>query len=91
VAGNWGKPRFTVSSKTAAVLLTLATGGEPTLSTLAHHTRLPVYPSTRLPVYPSTRLPVSTVYRPLHDLSATVRLGVLENGKIAYVEQRSRT
>jgi DNA-binding IclR family transcriptional regulator len=52
VAGNSGKPGLTVSGKTAAILLALTTGGEPSLSTLAHH----------------TRSPVSTVYRLLHDL-----------------------
>jgi hypothetical protein len=39
VAGNSGKPGLTVSGKTAAILLALTTGGEPSLSTLAHHTR----------------------------------------------------
>ena len=59
MAGNSGKPGLTVSGKTAAILLALTTGGEPGLSTLAHH----------------TRLPVSTVYRLLHDLAASAGCG----------------
>jgi DNA-binding IclR family transcriptional regulator len=117
MAGNSGRPGLKVSSKTAAILLALTTGGEHTLSALAAH----------------TRLPVSTVYRLLHDLASspigertagryrpgrtlrglaltpdpptldirgplalqdlatalqlTVRLGVLKNGDIAYIEK----
>jgi DNA-binding MarR family transcriptional regulator len=56
---NSGKPGLTVSGKTAAILLALTTGGEPSLSTLAHH----------------TRLSVSTVYRLLHDLAASAGCG----------------
>ena len=55
MAGNSGKSGLAVSGKTAAILLALTTGSEPSLSTLAHH----------------TRLPVSTVYRLLHDLAAS--------------------
>jgi DNA-binding IclR family transcriptional regulator len=55
VAGNSGRPGLKVSSKTAAILLALTTGGEHTLSALADH----------------TRLPVSTVYRLLHDLASS--------------------
>jgi hypothetical protein len=59
VAGNSGKPGLAVSGKIAAILLALTIGDEPTLSTLARH----------------TRLPVSTVYRLLHDLAASAGCG----------------
>ena len=55
MAGNSGRPGLKVSSKTAAILLALTTGGEHTLSTLADH----------------TRLPVSTACRLLHDLASS--------------------
>ena len=52
MAGNSGKSGLTVSGKIAAILVALTTGGEPSLSTLAHHT---VYPYRRYTGCSTTR------------------------------------
>jgi hypothetical protein len=55
MAGNPGTPGLKASSKTAAILLALTTGGEHTRSAFAAH----------------THLPASAVYQLLHDLASS--------------------
>jgi DNA-binding IclR family transcriptional regulator len=118
MAGNSGRPGLKVSSKTAAILLALTTGGEHTLSALAAHTRLPVSTVYRLlhdlASSPSVERTADGRYRPgrtlrglaltpdpptldirgplaLQDLATAlqlaVRLGVLKNGDVAYIDK----